>query len=273
MKRHLIVLDLDGTTLTDKKTIDTPTVKAIHRLQREGHAVMIATGRPYRSSEPYYKELQLQTPIVNFNGAYIHHPLDNSYELSHTPLPMQVAHDIVEACHQFDFHNIIAEVIDDVYFHYHDERLLDIFTMGNPQMTTGDLRSYLTTDPTSMLIHAPESYVHGIRHHLSEAHAEVIDHRRWAAPWHVIEVVHAGIHKAVGIRKVAKELDIPSSRIISFGDEDNDLEMLEYAGIGVAMGNATPEVKQVANEVTLTNEQNGVAAFLNDYFFSSTHPL
>ncbi|MFP3422478.1 HAD hydrolase family protein, partial [Bacillus sp. SIMBA_161] len=87
--------------------------------------------------------------------------------------------------------------------------------------------NYLKTDPTSMLIHAPYEKVHAIHDHLSEVHAEVIDHRRWGAPWHVIEIVRSGMNKAVGIDRVSKSLGIAKEHIIAFGDEDNDLEMLD----------------------------------------------
>ncbi|WP_409304630.1 Cof-type HAD-IIB family hydrolase [Peribacillus sp. SCS-155] len=269
-EKHLICLDLDGTLLTDKKTISPRTKKALHKLKNDGHNIMIATGRPFRSSEIYYRELSLDTPIVNFNGAFIHHPLHNQWGTFHTPLDISVAKEIVEACQEFHFHNIIAEVRDDVYFHYHDEKLIDIFQMGSPKVTTGDLRNFLSDSPTSMLIHTDGQHVSDIRTHLSEVHAEVIDHRRWADPFHVIEIVKAGLSKAVGIHKVAKSLGIPRERIIAFGDEDNDLEMLDYAGTGVAMGNAIQELKNIANVTTLTNEEDGIAVFLEDKFNIAT---
>lgn len=267
MDKHLIVLDLDGTLLTDEKKISPKTKQTLHKAKEQGHEIMIATGRPYRASEMYYKELVLNTPIVNFNGAFVHHPLDQNWETFHQPMEVGVAREIVQACHDFDFsfRNIIAEVMDDVYFHYHDERLIDVFNFGEPNVTTGDLRNYLTESPTSMLIHADEEHVTEIRKHLSSVHAEVIDHRRWAAPWHVIEIVKSGLNKAVGIEKVASHLEIPQNRIIAFGDEDNDLEMLKYAGVGVAMGNAIEPLKSVADDITLSNEEDGIAAFLNSH--------
>lgn len=263
-EKHLIVLDLDGTALKDDKTISDKTKKVIQRAKEHGHLVIIATGRPFRSSEMYYRELQLDTPIVNFNGAFIHHPLDNKWGVYHSPLDMKVAKDIVDALDSFHFHNIIAEVIDDVFFHYHDEKLLDVFGIGKPNITTGDLRKFLKQSPTSMLIHTDEENVKKIRDHLSEVHAEVIDHRSWAAPWYVIEIVKYGLNKAIGVKKVADYFQIPAERIIAFGDEDNDLEMLEFAGKGIAMGNAVDEVKNIANDVTLSNEKDGVAVYLND---------
>ncbi|KUP07501.1 phosphatase [Bacillus coahuilensis p1.1.43] len=266
MDKHLIVLDLDGTLLTDEKKISPRTKKALQQVMEKGHEVMIATGRPYRASDMYYQELNLHTPIVNFNGAFVHHPLQNDWGPFHEPMDLDVALSIIEACHKFSFFNIIAEVIDDVYFHYHDERLIEIFSFGEPSIETGDLRSILTDHPTSLLIHADDTHVPSIREHLSSVHAEVIDHRRWAAPWHVIEIVKAGLHKAKGIDIVAKDLDIPAANVIAFGDEDNDLEMIEYAGIGVAMGNAIDKLKELANEITLSNEEDGIAVFLEKKF-------
>ncbi len=264
MKQHLIVLDLDGTLLTDQKVISPKTKTILNQARQAGHQVMIATGRPYRASEIYYRELGLNTPIVNFNGAFVHHPNDEQWELHHSPIGLDVVHEVVESMHNFDFHNIVAEVLDDVYVHHHDEKLMDIFSFGDPSITTGDLRNYLKADPTSMLIHAPYEKVHAIHDHLSEVHAEVIDHRRWGAPWHVIEIVRSGMNKAVGIDRVSKSLGIAKEHIIAFGDEDNDLEMLDYAGVGVAMGNAIDPLKNIANEITLTNNEDGIAELLMD---------
>ncbi|RHW43189.1 HAD family phosphatase [Neobacillus notoginsengisoli] len=263
-EKHLIALDLDGTLLTDDKVISEKTKGVLMKAKEQGHVVMISTGRPYRSSEPYYHELKLETPIVNFNGAFVHHPMDSNWGVYHSPLDIKVAKDIVEACRSFTLHNIIAEIMDDVYFHYHDEKLLDIFSFGNPKITSGDLADYLQDSPTAMLIHTDEEHVKTIRGHLSDVHAEVIDHRRWADPWHVIEIVRSGIHKAVGVKRVADYYGIPTERIIAFGDEDNDLEMIEYAGRGVAMGNAISQLKSLANDITLTNEEDGIGVYLEE---------
>ena len=264
MEQHLIVLDLDGTLLTDQKVISDKTKTTLAKAMKAGHQVMIATGRPYRSSEVYYKELGLHTPIVNFNGAFVHHPADANWGTFHTPISLNVVHEVVESMHNFDFHNMVAEVLDDVYVHHHDEKLMDIFRFGDPSITTGDLRNYLKVDPTSMLIHAPFEKVQSIHEHLSSVHAEVIDHRRWGAPWHVIEIVKSGLSKAVGLDRVSKSLGISKNRIIAFGDEDNDLEMIEFAGVGVAMGNAIAPLKNIANEITLTNNEDGIAELLID---------
>lgn len=264
-EKHLIVLDLDGTLLRNDHTISPKTKKVLKKAQEKGHYVMIATGRPYRSSEIYYKELGLKTPIVNFNGAFIHHPLNSNWGLHHSPLDMPVVKDIIDICHNHHFENIIAEVMDDIYFHYHDEKLINLFSLGNPTVTTGDLRQYLNTSPTSLLIQTDEKHIKKIRKHLKEVHADFINQRSWNGPWHVIEIVKKGLNKAVGIKKVAEELNIPRKQIIAFGDEDNDLEMIEYAGKGIAMGNGIDELKRIADDTTLSNEEDGIGVYLNDY--------
>lgn len=264
-QQHLIAIDLDGTLLKDNKTISKFSKEIIEKAKTKGHIVCIATGRPFRSSDIYYHELDLNTPIVNFNGAFVHHPKDDSWGSYHTTLDLEVVKEIVEVAEKHDVHNILAEIMDEVYFHYHDEKLLDIFSMGNPDIKIGDLKNLLRKDVTCILIHSPEENVEKIRQYLSNVHANIVDHRRWRAPWHVIEIIKTGINKAVGLEIIAKHYNIPQERMIAFGDEDNDLEMLQYAGCGVAMGNAIDEVKKIADEVTTTNEEDGVARFLQSY--------
>lgn len=264
MNEHLIVVDLDGTLLTDDKIISSLTKETLIKAKQAGHQVMIATGRPYRASQIYYEELSLTTPIVNFNGAFIHHPKNPMWQTIHTPVDLRVVHDVVESVHKYEYDNLIAEVLDDVYLHRDDEGMLQMFRMGSPNILTGDLKNILLQDPTSLLIQADDVNTPIIRQHLHDVHAELIEHRRWGAPFPIIEIVRKGLSKAVGIDHIAKEMGIPRERIIAFGDEDNDLEMIDYAGIGVAMSNGIDDLKNIANEITLSNNEDGIAKFLQD---------
>lgn len=264
MNEHLIVLDLDGTLLTDEKKISLLTKETLLKAKEAGHQVMIATGRPYRASQLYYQELSLTTPIVNFNGALIHHPKNPMWQTIHTTVDLRVVHDVVESVHKYEYDNLIAEVMDDVYLHREDEGVLQLLHMGNPNILTGDLKNTLKEDPTSLLIQADDVNTPIIRKHLQDVHAELIEHRRWGAPFPIIEIVHKGLSKAVGIDYIAKEMGIPRERIIAFGDEDNDFEMIEYAGVGVAMSNGIDDLKTIANEITLSNNEDGIAKFLQD---------
>lgn len=264
MKEHLIVLDLDGTLLTDQKVISILTKDTLLKAKQAGHQVMIATGRPYRASQLYYNELGLTTPIVNFNGALIHHPKNPMWKTIHTTVDLHVVHDVVESIHKYEYDNLIAEVMDDVYIHREDEGMLEMFHMGSPNILLGNLTQTLLQNPTSLLVHADDMNTPIIRKHLQDVHAELIEHRRWGAPFPIIEIIRKGLSKAVGIDHIAKEMGIPRDRIIAFGDEDNDLEMIEYAGVGVAMNNGISELKNIANEITLSNNEDGIAKFLQE---------
>lgn len=266
--RYLIALDLDGTLLTKNKTISHTTKKTIQKLMNQGHIVVIATGRPHRASIMYYKELGLQTPMVNFNGAFIHHPYDNNWDAVHSPLPNRTAKEIIQSCYKLEVDNILAEIQDDIYLDQYDESIIQFFT--NPeeseQITIGSLKNNLKGDPTSLMIQPKEGQVDSIREYLDKHHASIIEHRKWGVPWDVIEIVKKGVSKATGLEKIAHYFDIPAANIIAFGDEDNDLEMIEYAGIGVAMGNAIDELKEKATHVTSSNDEDGIGKFLEAYF-------
>ncbi|MFD1037694.1 Cof-type HAD-IIB family hydrolase [Virgibacillus byunsanensis] len=266
-KQHLIALDLDGTLLTDNKEISARNKQTVLKAMDEGHIVVIATGRPHRASINYYNNLGLTTPMVNFNGALIHHPKDHKWDALHSPMPKRTALKIVEACYDLNVQNILAEVMDNVYLDQYDEKIINIFqtTQQDPPFEIGSLKSKLTEDPTSLLIHPREDHIHELRSHLDDYHAELIEHRKWGAPWNIIEIVKKGMNKAVGLQKVAHYYNIPQERIIAFGDEDNDLEMIDYAGVGVAMGNAIDELKSVSKHITHTNEEDGIGTFLEQY--------
>ncbi|WP_226576897.1 Cof-type HAD-IIB family hydrolase [Halobacillus litoralis] len=272
MEQHLIALDLDGTLLTDNKTISEKTKKTIQNVMDQGHIVVIATGRPHRASINYYHELGLDTPMVNFNGALIHHPSNHNWDAIHSPIGIRTAHKIIYICQKLGVKNILAEVKDKVYLDQYDEEIMSIFQTKNDPITVGGLQSNLKEDPTSILIHPEEEKIQQLRDELDD-HASLIDHRKWGAPWHVIEIVRAGMNKAVGLDKISRYFHIPKERIIAFGDEDNDLEMIEYAGVGVAMGNAINELKDVSNYVTQSNEEDGISIFLDNYLEVSKHAM
>ncbi|HEU5141426.1 MAG TPA: Cof-type HAD-IIB family hydrolase [Bacillales bacterium] len=259
---HLIALDLDGTLLNDEKIVTEKTMKTLAEAKKKGHKVVFATGRPFRASQAYYELLELDTPAVNFNGAFVHNPTDPEWGVFHQPLPLKTATTVIQTCEAFEAQNIIVEVVDDVYLKYHDEFFIDAFSEGGPRFHTGDLHELLKEDPTSIVIYPKDGNADELRALLDRSHAEVIEQRSWGAPFNIVEIVKGGVNKAVGLSRVAESFGIPQERVIAFGDEDNDLEMIEYAGHGVAMANAIDELKDIANAITKSNNDDGIAEYL-----------
>lgn len=266
MKPHLIVLDLDGTLLTDDKIITEKTAQSLIKAKQQGHHVMFATGRAYRATAQYYKQLELATPIINFNGAFVHHPTNRSWKTIHETLSLDIVKEMMDSMQQFLWDNIVAEVSDDVYIHHPDDKLIAAYSLGNPHITTGEIQKLLKDNPTSLLINTDISNAAAIQKHLTEVHGELVGHRLWDSPWgNVIEVFRSGLSKASGLAHVAKWMDIPRDRIIAFGDENNDLEMIDYAGVGVAMANSIDALKLIADEIApASNNEDGIAQVLNE---------
>ena len=157
---------------------------------------MIATGRPYRASQMYYHELNMSTPVVNFNGAFVHHPKANDFKVIHEVLDVEISKNIITALQQSHITNIIAEVKDYVFINSYDSRLYEGFSMGNPKIQTGNLLENLNEAPTSLLVEAEEENIPEIKRYVNTFYAENIEHRRWGAPFPVIEIVKRGINKA-----------------------------------------------------------------------------
>jgi Cof subfamily protein (haloacid dehalogenase superfamily) len=266
VKKKLIALDLDGTLLTNRKVISPRTKEAIRKVREQGHLVVIATGRPPRSSLNYYEELELDTPMVNFNGALVHHAQDEAWGQYHFPLERETALHVIEACRKFQIDNVMVEIKDDYYLARHCTETIQILGDNRPPLGIGNLEELLDhhEHPTSLLIRPNHHLLPQLRAHLSEEHAHLIEHRVWGAPWNVIEVVKQGVNKAEGLKLIAEHFGVDRRDVIAFGDEDNDLEMIEFAGLGVAMGNAIPKLREVANRVTLTNDQDGIAKVLEE---------
>ncbi|TCP69121.1 HAD family hydrolase [Baia soyae] len=266
--KHLIVLDLDGTLLTEDKKISQATKQVLHQAMREGHEVAIATGRPYRMSKQYYQELGLRSPIVNYNGALSHHPHDASFEKHHITIPLEQAHHIIETCYSLDMPNILVEIEDHIYSTIAGSENANhtFFSLHAKEIHTGDLLQLLKDHPTSMLVqfHNHHNWDE-IQKTFTDRHSHIVHHRRWNEPFQVMEVLRQGVDKAVGVERIAHYYNIPKERIIAFGDEDNDMEMLQYVGKGVAMGNAIEALKNVADDVTDRNDQDGIANYLKKY--------
>lgn len=268
MKRKLIAIDLDGTTLNDQSEITEQTKNVLMDLRRQGHIVSIVTGRPYRNSYYYYQDLQLDTPIVNFNGAWCHIPKDSDWSHAyHKTLSKELALSMLSLKEIPEVKLIAAESRDSVYVEGEYIPYHDFFPQGIH--VSKQLRpEILLEDPTSVgVFTATREYQPMIEQKIVDRYKTSVEVRMWGGNAPCLEVVAAGVQKALGLERIADYYNIKREDILAFGDQENDYEMIQYAGHGVVMSNGIDRLKGIADDVTSkSNHDNGMAHYLNNYF-------
>lgn len=264
MNHYLIAVDLDGTLLTTQKQISNRTKLALQSMIQLGNDVVIATGRPKRTSLSYFKELELQTPLINLNGAFVHDPYEETRE-QHLPIAQQTANEVLAICYDIGIENVLAEVRHDFYMHKQGKMNMALDVEGLSAVAIGDLRQLIQADVTSFTVHPRLTYAQRLLDELQNNFSHLLTVRDWGDPQRTIEILNKKASKAAGVEFVARHLGYEKEQIIAFGDELNDLDMLLYAGTSVAMGNAREVVKNMADFVTESCDQDGIAIFLEQH--------
>lgn len=278
MQRQLIAIDLDGTTLNDESKLSPLTIRTLRELNKRGHVVSIATGRPYQSSASIYAELGIQRPMVNFNGALCHFPGQKDWSgYYHHGLTREIALEMQAQQQQLEIDLMLVEGAEQLYspgmnFGSEDAKREGAVTIGEYDWMRLGERTILSkntsfADPTALLLLSQRVRHQAIQANIKQSFGDYVDVHTWGGEAPVLEVVRQGISKAIGVDQVAKYYGISASNVLAFGDEQNDMEMLDYAGTGVMMRNGNPTLKSVANDTTeLTNDQEGLAHYLIDRF-------
>ena len=263
LNKKLIAIDLDGTTLNQDSMITSKTKETLKKAINAGHHVSIATGRPFRMSHQFYQQLELTTPMVNFNGALVHIPNQHWDGERETLINREIAFEILSQKKQLNLDFIAAENRDTFFidsFDFFDEK---IFASSRPGEKNLLSPKNLTTNPTSLLVRTDKRFAGAVSAELTRQFGSYVDVRTWGGPTAILEIVSKGIQKEKGVQEIANYLSIDQKDVIAFGDEHNDLELLDYAGWGVAMANGTDQLKGIANDVTpLSNQEDGLAVYL-----------
>ncbi|AIO17968.1 Sugar phosphatase YidA [Candidatus Izimaplasma bacterium HR1] len=271
MKKYLIALDLDGTLLSDWQTISQKTKDYLQELDKLGHTIVIATGRPFRSSEKFYDELGLTTPIINYNGGLVtnkHNPDFESYSLS---IPKEYVIDIFKS-NKHVIENAFGEVEDNIYLYEDSEKIRPLLHYFNgATLSVGNFEEILQDDPNGFLIVAHEGRADIIEEYVKDRYENKVLARNWGHHYNfVIELHTPETTKGAGLHYVAEHLGFKKEDIIAFGDAHNDIELLQYAGVGVAMQNAQDVLKEHADYITeYPNTEDGIVKFLKKYFIQT----
>ncbi|QVJ95644.1 Cof-type HAD-IIB family hydrolase [Mycoplasma mycoides] len=277
--KRLILIDLDGTTLTNQNDqIHKITKKAILDAQKNGHVVCIVTGRPFRAVEHIYKELKLTTLLANFDGAHIHDPNNKLMKRVVLPINYEIIKQIInESVIKDNVENILIEYYDKSLLWKSDKELEDFFHL-NKAKNSKDFQfikaSPYTTwkSPSNNLVLKLKSDKHKdevIRvltkyQDAIKIQSDILYGITTSKTKPVITLTNKNADKGFASIFLAQYYNKDIRDVIAFGDQLNDLEMLKTVGCSVAMKNGVNSLKFVAKGIThYTNDEGGLGHYLN----------
>ena len=260
---RIIALDLDGTLTNHDKVVTPRTRQALLKAQDQGAIIVLASGRPTYGIEPVAECLEMEKRggyILSYNGGKIVNAKSQEELFSQylpdkvIPVLYQYAQEHHHALLGYAGNEIITEMPDDTYVK--EESRINKMNIRK----VNNLLEALEPHPTKLLMTGTPADMKQAEEELVDILGEKMDIFR-SAPF-FLELVPKGIDKAQSLLRLLSKINLTPADMIAFGDGYNDLSMLKLAGTGVAMANAAPEVRAEADYVTLSNEEDGVAAAL-----------
>lgn len=258
----LVVLDLDGTLLDRSPTLDPTLVAAVRRAVGRGLAVTLATGRMPAAARRYWEELGIRAPVILYNGALVCDPTTGQ-TLSVTGLPPGLPWKVYDIYANAPVHPLF----------YRDDALYCLEPTPPVETYCREMRveAERIPDPESFLGEGSFIKCLFIGHpvDLATLRAELLPATESAARLVLsrtdyLELLPRGVSKGEALRVVARHLGIPLSRAIAAGDQENDLEMIRAAGVGVAMPASPASVHAAADRVAPPPEAGGLLALLTE---------
>ena len=257
--------DLDRTLVAEDAVIRPRTAAAIAAARAAGVHVIVVTGRMFRSVRPYVLEAGLDDPVVCYQGAVVADPVTGEF-LRHVRIPRALALEVIDTLVARGFH--VNCYVDDLLYvdevtpearAYADFQNLEIHPVG-------PLHDWLHDDPTKLVaVGDPDA--------LTELEAELKPRYRGrlfvskSLP-HFLEFAHPEVSKGAGLQFVADLLGFTAAQTVACGDGENDRELLDWAGFGVAVANGHPDILARADLVVPSADDEGVAALLEAYLDS-----
>jgi Cof subfamily protein (haloacid dehalogenase superfamily) len=238
------------------------TLAAIAAVRAAGTHVIIVTGRMFRSTRPFALEAGLDEPVVCYQGAVVADTATGEF-LRHVPIPRAVALEAIDAVIEAGFH-INCYVDDELYVaavtpearSYADFNRLNLHEVG-------DLRTWLTADPTKLVAVGDPDALDALEDVLKPRFRGRLFVSK-SLP-HFLEFAHPDVNKGSGLAFVAERLGFTAAETVAAGDGENDRELLDWAGFAVAVANAHEDILQRADLVVPSVHEEGVAQMLEAY--------
>ena len=250
MQEKILVLDIDGTLTNSKKEITEATKRGIWNILQHGHKVILASGRPTPGMRGCEEELELKKYggyLLSFNGARIVDCKTGEVVYQRT-LPLS----IVPGLYEFAKANGCGLIT------YQGEGVISAF---EPDKYV-QLEARINGIPIKVVT-APEEIAPALEKQLQEKYSDVASIYR-SEPY-FIEIMPKDVNKATSLDHMLEGMGLTRENAICCGDGYNDISMIEYAGTGVAMGNAQPAVKDAADYITGTNDEDGLVEVIDKF--------
>ncbi len=263
----LVAIDLDGTLLGSDHALSERNLRAVKRVAGSGVSVVLASGRQWHTIVKFAEQIGLppSSPIIAYNGAMIR--TVGGETLYHQPVPAEAAKQIVRHCIAGGYH--LNYYLDDVLYvrkETHWARLYEKRT--GTAAVAGDLLHFDGQRPTKLLLIDTPQTTDRLLKHYQDKYGKALYITKTDDEY--LEFMNPAVSKGVALAEAAKRLNVSADECAAFGDSFNDLPMLEWAGVGVAMENARPELKAVADLIAPANTADGVAVMLDRLF--PVHP-
>ena len=271
---QLIISDIDGTFINPAGRVTPRLRDLVVRAVRSGAKFALATGRPHRWLLPVLDQLPVAPTCVCANGAVVYDPVEDtvlrSFELAPETMG-RVVEAIDEALRPLNIqHGYGVERVGQSALDPEEECFLTTPEYNRDAWDTafgiGTVAEITSQPAAKLLVRAPQLQSAEMFDLLAQAIEPEDAHLTYSMDEGLIELSHPGINKASGASVLAAEYGIAPSQVIAFGDMPNDLEMLAWAGMGVAMANSAPALLDAADYVTASNEEDGVAQVLEHWF-------
>lgn len=267
----LAAIDLDGTLLDSQGVVPQENIRALKAFSSNGGIVTIATGRNSISAKDVFAQLGVSGYLISSNGALISEMKDGKidYVLRRSKIEVPILKKAFYLAKEAKISIIASRETQDDQITFDETALVK----DDPYYQHFNLQNHSFDEITKHLDDPSLSYLklaltdkneEKLQKIQAELKKEGID-SVFSDP-HFLEITPKNITKAHSLLFLTEYLGLSSEDVMAFGDQENDLAMLEFSGLSVAMGNAQEHVKDLADEVTETNDEAGVANFLNDHF-------
>ena len=264
MKYKLVAVDMDGTLLNSNGKIGEDTINVIEKVIDKGILFVVASGRPIQGIKKYKNILNIKGPAITYNGAMIV-SLENGEILYEQSLKKSDAEKIlnignikkITMC-VWSKNQLYVNIINDKVNNY-------IKLSGVKPILISDYQELLKNPISKILWYDTVEKIEEVRKELS---VDLFEEVTFCTSQPIfLEFFNSKVSKGKALEFIGKSYSISSQDMIAIGDGANDLSMIQYAGLGVAMGNASEEIKKYAKFITTSNDENGVGEVLDKFIF------